>query len=343
MCGWKNVSRWKRGWNYSSFKVAFSLFTCRLNVVNHFRHASLQIGDKAFYVLKPGDVASALRLGGLAKSLDTCASQDNATELDEPREGTEHASYAAPSDNQTRDGEWKSEATNLERTETLGMINGVETGEEKEDERKNGGNSLVVSDCDAPESESKQHKLTSTGSVSDYSSHSAREEGSRKDCEGKEKDCRPVHSETNHVDVHNDHDQAAGSDSGDADDDSDCVETVIPKVRGASVGSLKYDSGSSHTARFPTKRRKKRLRRKRKAAPPLKVKAGDKVCAEVANTSTTVDVIWQDGSKQGSILSTELVPVFHLDELEFFPGDYVCDKRGEGIGTGWGGGGAFIV
>lgn len=132
------------------------------------------------------------------------------------------------------------------------------------------------------------------------------------------------------VDVHDDQQPTAGSDSADADEDSDGVEVVIPKVKGANVTSaLKHDSGSSHPVRYPTKRRKKRLRRKRKAAPPLKVNVGDKVCVEVAHTCTTVDVIWQDGSSQEKILSTDLIPVFHLDELEFFPGDYVSDKRGQ--------------
>ena len=135
---------------------------------------------------------------------------------------------------------------------------------------------------------------------------------------------------TSQIDVHDDQHHTAGSDSADADEDSDGVEVVIPKVKGASVASaLKHDSGSSHPVRYPTKRRKKRFRRKRKAAPPLKVNVGDKVCVEVAHTCTTVDVIWQDGSSQDKILSTDLIPVFHLDELEFFPGDYVSDKRGK--------------
>ena len=45
------------------------------------------------------------------------------------------------------------------------------------------------------------------------------------------------------------------------------------------------------------------------------------------------NVVWQRGDLQENIPSTELYPVLHLDELEFFPGDFVNDKRGKNLNT----------
>lgn len=46
-------------------------------------------------------------------------------------------------------------------------------------------------------------------------------------------------------------------------------------------------------------------------------------------TSKFLTVLWQDGSLEEDIPSTELLPVLHVDELEFFPGDFVIDKSEE--------------
>ena len=122
-----------------------------------------------------------------------------------------------------------------------------------------------------------------------------------------------------------DHDHnMACSDSGDADDDSDGGDTVVPRSKASS--NQKHDS--SALRQLAAKRRRKRPRRKRKVLPLVKVNSGDKVCVEVVCTHTTVDVVWQDGTESNRLLSTELTPVFHLDELEFFPGDFISDKRG---------------
>ena len=40
-----------------------------------------------------------------------------------------------------------------------------------------------------------------------------------------------------------------------------------------------------------------------------------------------MNTVWQDASVQESVVSTDLHPVIHLDELEFFPGDFVVDTR----------------
>jgi len=305
----------------------------RLLVVNHFRHANLQIGDKAFYTLKAIDLRHAA--SGESESKQQTSDNDNTEELDE------NAYTSPPSDSQTEgctlhEGETSSEGGNA--TLTNGAKRGLgellaAKGDAIIAASVNNLNSEGSSGSFSAENDSKNsNDSTSTTSLCD-THHSALTETfpNRIDSSTSSvNEAGSVNAGTSQVNVHDDQHHTVGSDSADGDEDSDGVEVVIPKVKGASVASaLKHDSGSSHPVRYPTKRRKKRLRRKRKVAPPLKVNVGDKVCVEVAHTCTTVDVIWQDGSSQDKILSTDLIPVFHLDELEFFPGDYVSDKRGQ--------------
>ena len=300
-------------------------------MVNHFRHANLQIGDKAFYTLKACDLRHAASGGWLVKQ--QTSDNDNTEGLDDL---TEHAYTSPPSDGQT-EGCGVHEAETANEAKNLGISNSAKVGLGEELAKK--GDALISagtclsSDGSTgsivPEGDSKNSsESTSTSSLCDTNlpidSVSERTSASKREvtaCDGNE-----ASGGTNQVDIHDGH-HTPGSDSADADEDSDGGETVTPKTKG--TGSVKHDSGLPHAVRYPTKRRKKRLRRKRKAAPPLKVNVGDKVCVEVTHTCTTVDVIWQDGSTQDKILSTDLIPVFHLDELEFFPGDYVSDKRGE--------------
>jgi ubiquitin-conjugating enzyme E2 O len=124
--------------------------------------------------------------------------------------------------------------------------------------------------------------------------------------------------------------QGVVSDSTDPDDDADGGEHTGHKSKGGhGAQGPKHDSSAGPpSVRFPVKRRRKRAKRKRKTIPYMDVKVGDRVCVEIISTCTTVDVIWQDRTKDTAVLSTDLVPVFHLDEHEFFPGDYVNDKRG---------------
>lgn len=58
----------------------------------------------------------------------------------------------------------------------------------------------------------------------------------------------------------------------------------------------------------------------------LTLKPGDVVVTETLATTTRVDVVWQDGTVESNILSTDLYPVLHLDENEFFPGDIVTEN-----------------
>ena len=304
----------------------FVVVLFRLLIVNHFRHANLQIGDKAFYTLKACDLRHAA--SGPNSSKQQTSDNDNA----EGHDGlTEHAYTSLPSDSQT-DGCSVHEGEISCGVGNAGLSNGTKQADAVISASAN-LNSEGTTESFSAENESRNaSESSSTNSLCDtyHSAHAETSLNKRHPSTCGANEAGSANVATNQLDIHDDQHHAAGSDSAEADEDSDGVEVVIPKVKGANVTSLlKHDSGSSHAVRYPTKRRKKRLRRKRKAAPPLKVNVGDKVCVEVAHTCTTVDVIWQDGSRHVKVLSTDLIPVFHLDELEFFPGDYVSDKRGQ--------------
>ena len=78
----------------------------------------------------------------------------------------------------------------------------------------------------------------------------------------------------------------------------------------------------SHLAR----RRRHFTRKKKKLHVPVRLASDERVSVEVVSTETIVAVRWQDYTLTRDILSTELHPVLHVDDLEFFPGDFVVDK-----------------
>ncbi|KAL4240344.1 E2/E3 hybrid ubiquitin-protein ligase ube2o [Mactra antiquata] len=74
--------------------------------------------------------------------------------------------------------------------------------------------------------------------------------------------------------------------------------------------------------RLKGKRARKKARQRER-----EVKPGNKVPVEIAYTFSTCDVMWQNGTLETNVPSPELFPIHHLDELEFFPGDYVLDSK----------------
>ena len=103
-----------------------------------------------------------------------------------------------------------------------------------------------------------------------------------------------------------------------------------------------HDSGSQNIENRAEKRKgknqaglmtkvlkKKKLKKSKRGTtqPLLMMKPGEKVVTETLSTRSEVDVVWQDGSVQTGISSSELYPVHHLDDHEFFPGDFVSEAR----------------
>ncbi|GCC20854.1 hypothetical protein chiPu_0019422 [Chiloscyllium punctatum] len=74
----------------------------------------------------------------------------------------------------------------------------------------------------------------------------------------------------------------------------------------------------------------KKKHKKKKNKPSREFKPGDRIAVEILKTSTSVDVMWQDGTVEKNIRSNDLLPVHHVDNNEFCPGDFVLDKRAQG-------------
>ncbi|XP_007910264.1 (E3-independent) E2 ubiquitin-conjugating enzyme UBE2O [Callorhinchus milii] len=74
----------------------------------------------------------------------------------------------------------------------------------------------------------------------------------------------------------------------------------------------------------------KKKHKKKKTKPSREFKPGDRIAVEILKTGTTVDVMWQDGTVEKIIRSNDLLPVHHVDNNEFCPGDFVVDKRSPG-------------
>lgn len=84
-----------------------------------------------------------------------------------------------------------------------------------------------------------------------------------------------------------------------------------------------------------TKVLKKKMKKERKLRPSSKVitmdveppKPGNPILVETLCTSSVATVVWQDGTIEKNIQSTHLYPIHHLDDQEFFPGDFVIKNN----------------
>ncbi|XP_058055719.1 (E3-independent) E2 ubiquitin-conjugating enzyme [Anopheles bellator] len=71
-------------------------------------------------------------------------------------------------------------------------------------------------------------------------------------------------------------------------------------------------------------RRVRKLKRKQAAGCGDRFpNAGEEVVTEALVVYSAATVVWQDGTIESNIPSTELRPIHHLDDHEFFPGDFV--------------------
>nr|XP_045602327.1 (E3-independent) E2 ubiquitin-conjugating enzyme UBE2O-like isoform X6 [Procambarus clarkii] len=84
--------------------------------------------------------------------------------------------------------------------------------------------------------------------------------------------------------------------------------------------------GPALMTKMMKKRKLKRAKRKA-ASDGATIKPGDQLVVETLMTTSKADVVWQDGTLEKSILSTVLYPIHHLDDQEFFPGDFVVEQK----------------
>ncbi|XP_069958652.1 (E3-independent) E2 ubiquitin-conjugating enzyme UBE2O isoform X5 [Cherax quadricarinatus] len=121
-------------------------------------------------------------------------------------------------------------------------------------------------------------------------------------------------------------------DSGESDgyidlDTDDCSDTASISS-GASTGSLgkRNKKGPALMTKMMKNRKLKRAKRK-STSEGATIKPGDQLVVETLMTTSKADVVWQDGTLEKSILSTVLYPIHHLDDQEFFPGDFVVEQK----------------
>ncbi|CAH0719513.1 unnamed protein product, partial [Brenthis ino] len=120
------------------------------------------------------------------------------------------------------------------------------------------------------------------------------------------------------------------------DDDSDNWENTSSDGSDTDSGATwssrcsSAASGSGRGARSPQLAvrllRGKRLKRAARRAPPAPPpRRADRVVVETLHTTSRANVVWQDGTIEMGIPSTQLYPIHHLDGQECFPGDFVIN------------------
>lgn len=67
--------------------------------------------------------------------------------------------------------------------------------------------------------------------------------------------------------------------------------------------------------------------RKPKIQTLVDMTPGSRVAVEIIATQMTATVTWQDGTVEENISSVDLYPVHHVNDHEFFPGDFVVENK----------------
>ncbi|XP_038211720.1 (E3-independent) E2 ubiquitin-conjugating enzyme isoform X2 [Zerene cesonia] len=120
------------------------------------------------------------------------------------------------------------------------------------------------------------------------------------------------------------------------DDDSDNWENTSSDGSDTDSGatwSSRCSSGASGSGRGKRSPqlavrllRGKRLKRAPRRAPPAPPpRRNERVVVETLHTTSRANVVWQDGTIEMGIPSTQLYPIHHLDGQECFPGDFVVN------------------
>ena len=87
---------------------------------------------------------------------------------------------------------------------------------------------------------------------------------------------------------------------------------------------------SKHFSLPIRKVRKKKIFASRRKTPiclPIRTSAGSRLPVEIVATDTKVTVVWQSSLIEEDVPSINLYPVHHIDNHDFFPGDYVVENK----------------
>uniref|UniRef100_A0A8D8MRR4 (E3-independent) E2 ubiquitin-conjugating enzyme n=2 Tax=Culex pipiens TaxID=7175 RepID=A0A8D8MRR4_CULPI len=117
------------------------------------------------------------------------------------------------------------------------------------------------------------------------------------------------------------------TDPEDEEDDEGCEESNVSDGGGggggSSCSSTATPRGSPKKSPLLAKKIRKLRKRSSSACSEKMPAVGDEVITETLVVYSIATVVWQDGTIETSIPSTELCPIHHLDDHEFFPGDFV--------------------
>ncbi|KAI8045129.1 hypothetical protein M5D96_001308 [Drosophila gunungcola] len=121
------------------------------------------------------------------------------------------------------------------------------------------------------------------------------------------------------------------------------AQNPSPNSTAAVAGASDADAGAQApriTMRHAKRRHvKKKMRSVKKliTAPftkkDLTPNDGDEIVVETLVVYSSVTVVWQDGTVESDIPSTQLYPIHHLDNHEFFPGDFVSKANEDTTGA----------
>ncbi|EDW84363.1 uncharacterized protein Dwil_GK14098 [Drosophila willistoni] len=121
-----------------------------------------------------------------------------------------------------------------------------------------------------------------------------------------------------------------------AEDNTKQFEVTAVAASTNAISSAQSPKISTRCAKRRNAKKKMRSVKKLLTAPFVKKakdpKDGDELIVETLVVFSSVTVVWQDGTVETGIHSTQLYPIHHLDNHEFFPGDFVSNANVNGTG-----------
>jgi len=115
----------------------------------------------------------------------------------------------------------------------------------------------------------------------------------------------------------------------DKDTDSNCSDRQLDSGSGGDCSKRSKGRKGVSTKILRSKKKLKMSRGQKDPASQfcLMAQAGMRVVTETLSTQSEVEVMWQDGRIESGLSSSELYPVQHIDDHEFFPGDFVIESK----------------